>query len=493
VGALAAGWALLVLGWAMANPPFSSSDEGPHYLRALGLTGGELVGDDAPAEAAPGVNDKQRAWTRQLSRLVEVPEGLLPLPSDCYIHNPRQSAACIEEVPRETRPVEVATSVGTYQPAPYLLPAAVMRLEGEPGGADRLGRLAGGAVAVALLALAALVLWGGTPLSLAGLLVAATPMALFYAGSLNGSGIEIASGIAFFAALLRIARGGPAPAHVWAVAGVAGAALALTRTAGPLWVVLLLGLALALTGPARAWRLARGGGRAAALLGAAVAGAVVLNRAWEWAHGPDTRVSLVAFRSVVGDSIDHATRSLPELVGGLGALEYDLPLMVYVAWFAALALVVAAALRAGRRRERATLATALLAAAVLPPLFYIAFSRHTGFGLQGRHLLPVLAAVPLLAGEIAWRAEARLSALEARLLALALPVAVAACHAVAFHANARRSAVGTDGPVAFLAEADWTPPLGWVPWLLVAVAGAALLAAPAILAAREGGPRAARR
>ena len=477
----------------MANPPFSSSDEGPHYLRAIGLSGGQLVGDEAPAELAPGVTERQRAWTRQATRLVDVPEGLYPLPSVCYIENPRQSAACIDEVPRVTDPVEAATPVGTYQPFPYLLPAAVMRLEDEPGGADRLGRLAGGTLAVALLVLAALVLWAGSPLSLAGLLLAVTPMAVFYAGSVNGSGIEIASGIAFFAALLRIARGARVPAYVWGVAGGAGAVLALTRSGGPLWALLLLGLAVALAGPARSWGLVRAGGRAAALSGAAVAGAVVLNRVWEAVYGPDTRVSLVAFRSVVGDSIDHATRIVPEVVGRFGTLEYDLPLTVYVAWFAALAVVVAAALRAGGRRERGVLAVALLAAAALPPLFFIAFTRHTGFGLQGRHLLPVLAAVPLLAGEIAWRFESRLTAFEARLLALGVPVAVAACHAIAFYANARRSAVGTDGPVAFLGDAEWTPPLGWLPWLLVAAAGATLLAGPAILGAREGGRRAGRR
>ena len=64
-------------------------------------------------------------------------------------------------------------------------------------------------------------------------------------------------------------------------------------------------------------------------------------------------------------------------------------------------------------------------------------------------------------------------------------------HFVAWYVNARRSAVGTGGPLFFLDDAKWSPAGGWVPWLLLAGLGAlALLAAavtPAVQARRAIG------
>jgi hypothetical protein len=46
-------------------------------------------------------------------------------------------------------------------------------------------------------------------------------------------------------------------------------------------------------------------------------------------------------------------------------------------------------------------------------------------------------------------------------------------------------AVGTDGPVLFPGDAQWSPPLGWAPWIVLAVVGAGCLAAAAISAPRH--------
>jgi hypothetical protein len=60
-------------------------------------------------------------------------------------------------------------------------------------------------------------------------------------------------------------------------------------------------------------------------------------------------------------------------------------------------------------------------------------------------------------------------------LFLATGALVATLHFVALWFNARRYAVGTDGPVFFLGRSHWAPLGGWVPWLLVAAVGAVLL------------------
>jgi hypothetical protein len=49
--------------------------------------------------------------------------------------------------------------------------------------------------------------------------------------------------------------------------------------------------------------------------------------------------------------------------------------------------------------------------------------------------------------------------------------------------NARRYAVGSGGPFWFVDRAQWSPPLGWAPWIAVLVCAAVVLSAG--LAARR--------
>jgi hypothetical protein len=69
-----------------------------------------------------------------------------------------------------------------------------------------------------------------------------------------------------------------------------------------------------------------------------------------------------------------------------------------------------------------------------------------------------------------------------------IPPIVGAVHLLAFYWAARRAAVGTDGPILFFTDAGWTPPLGWIPWLLAATAGSAMLVA-AMRAGARTAPR----
>ena len=105
--------------------------------------------------------------------------------------------------------------------------------------------------------------------------------------------------------------------------------------------------------------------------------------------------------------------------------------------------------------------------ALLMTLVVSVFQLRTGYGAQGRHVLPVLVLVPLCAGEILRRRPQGLGWL--------LPAAGglwAGGQAVAWLANARRAAVGTDGSWWFFGAAEWSPPGGWWPWAVLAAAGA---------------------
>lgn len=74
---LLTGWLVLVAVWVMSNPPFVAPDEFEHYVRAIGIGDGQLIGArDTTADI--GSTPSQVAWTRQATRLVAVPAGLDP-------------------------------------------------------------------------------------------------------------------------------------------------------------------------------------------------------------------------------------------------------------------------------------------------------------------------------------------------------------------------------------------------------------------------------
>jgi hypothetical protein len=469
---LALGWLLLAAAWIGGNPPFAGADEEWHYLRSIGIAQGQLVGDPAP-DARLGANEKQIAWTSKATRFVDVPAGKAPPSAGCYVFDRTAPATCLDEWQPPSERTGLVTPVGTYQPLPYLLPALGVELDSQPAGALRAGRVAGALIPLALLLVAIAALWAGAALSLTGLLLAVTPMVIFSVSLLNGSGLEIAAAITFAAALLRLGRDpAMAPRRLWVAIAVSGALLALSRSGSPVWVVVILA-AIAPLLP----RLPR---RPALITGAALVAAVVANRVWEAAYGPDVMLGLANARNTIGPAYEQWWHALSDLVGRFGYLELRVPLVAILGWFAVTLVLVVTALWHANTRERIALGLAALVAVALPPAFYLVQYRHTGFDLQGRHVLPVLVLVPLVAGEIVWRQRARVGTG----LAAAAAAVAGIVQLVAWWAYARRSAVGTDGPFWFPADAAWSPPLGWGPWVALAVAAAGCLIAYALASRR---------
>src|SRR3954447_17926842 len=429
---IAVGWLLLIAAWIGGNPPFAGPDEQWHYARTFD------VGVGAPAKASLGGNPQQIAWTNQATRAVTIPDGLAPRSVGCYIFDARRPAT---DCPR-LQAGRFVTPVGTYEPLPYLLPAVAMKPASSPDAALYLGRIASALAAGALL-LVALALLRDRPL---GLIVAVTPMVLFSISLLNGSGLEIAAAIAFAASLLR---------RSWTMVAISGAILALSRSAGPLWVI-LIGLLF------QGWKAPRS---TLAVVGVAI----VLNRIWEAVYGPDLMLGVESARHVIGTAFEEWWRASIDLVGKFGYLEIHVPLWTALIWLGLFVALLIPAFRADRVRVGIAVATAIL----FPPLFWLVQYRHTGFDLQGRQMLPLLVALPILCGSLVPTDRAR------RLLPVALAV-TALVHFVAWYVNARRSAVGTDGPLFFLSDPAWSPPGGWIPWLVLAVFGSlALIAAAA--------------
>ena len=480
-------WVLLLASWVMGNAPFAAPDEVEHFIRAVGISQGHVIGKADP-DAGIGGTVTQMSWTSQAARIVALPSNLNPEPYTCDLGLSEPSAACQNAVDPRSPPATLATAVGNYQPLPYLLPAAALSTADSPPAALSLARSAQALVALGLLSIALFALYdAASPLvSLLGLLLAVTPMVLFCGASLGGSGMEIAGAIAFFSCLLRVGRDDPPQARWWLLTGLGGATLGLSRSTGPAWLVVSLSVAAGWSGP-RAFAHRWVSGLAPRVVTGVLVLAVVLNRIWEGLYGARMPLDTSDLHAGLAAGAHQWWRSLPDLIGKFGYVDVKLPLIVPLAWFGLVLVLFASACLLCARRRRLLLALVLAVGLLGPVVFYALFIRPTGFGLQGRHVLPALVVLPLLAGEGVYVNRGGAVADRLRVPIFTIPVACALMQLVAWYVNAKRYAVGSSGPEWFLGRAAWSPSGGWWIWLAAAALASACLGAVAFV--DSGRPR----
>jgi hypothetical protein len=143
----------------------------------------------------------------------------------------------------------------------------------------------------------------------------------------------------------------------------------------------------------------------------------------------------------VGQALGGLPRTAAELVGSLGWLEYRVPLVAQLLWFAALVVVCRRTWRSSDRwLRRATAVWAVLLVAT-PVVFEVVFFGSIGPIWQGRY------SIPLWLGGAALVVVAQHDSGDERHdrgLTTAVPV-LAAVEVLTFWTVLRRSTVGTDG------------------------------------------------
>jgi hypothetical protein len=471
---------LLVAAWVFGNVPFGAPDESMHYVRAIGVGRGEVLGEkvgwDDPTRSAAELR-----WIRQAARTVEVPDGLDPAGADCAALGGR--ADCLDRLPTPPGPTRVGTAVGTYQPVPYVVPGLAMRAAGAPVAGVFTGRVAMAVTTLALLIAAVVVLGGrGHHARVAGLLLATTPAVLYLTSTLNPSALEVASGVAFVAGGLSL---GDRPRRAaWILTAVAGFLLATSRSPGAVWVLSVTAALVVWLGPRRVARMAKATPVPAIATALAIQLGAALNRLWELRWGPEVHVAVPRLSDIAELFPDQAGNYLRGAVGWFGYYVVRLPGPLIVTWAVLLAIVVLAALVVAPGWHRAVLTLATAGAALLATVVFVLIVAQTGFGMQARHVLPVAVILPLLAGDAVQRGRGRVAGWLRRWLLPALVLPLAAIHLVAWWVTARWGAVGPDGPIWFLGDAEWTPPAGWYVWAAVAFLGSLTLVAAGIAAGR---------
>lgn len=484
--ALIAGYALLVACWLGANPPGAAADEPEHYVRALSVGMGVWIGSPARTVRAFPEDPERAPFMYVISRDVPVPRGLgAPASWSCFINDHVSSGACLV---RDTASADSrqTTYQGSYPPVYYILPGVAMRSAREPLAALLVGRAVTAIIGLGFLAIAVLALWdqAAGAISLAGVSLAISPMVLSVAGSLSTSGAEIPAGVATVAIILRLGRQDRVSAWMkWALVA-ALAVLAAVRPFGPAYVLFALVLGALHLGPG-ALREAISRSLAARVGLAVVVLATLATVAWDQVFLVQRLPSPAAVPGLLGLGLLYVSEAAREMIGVFGQTDTLMPGWAYGLWGLTSVGLIAFALQVGTHRQRRVLEATLLGV-VLVGVVLALVELPTGFGVNGRQVLPVAVAIPMLAGETCYLRRSRLSAGRYRALSITVLVTIPVVQLAGWYANAHRVAVGTAGPWWFVARPQWAPPGGWLSWQLLALVGTSCLVAS--LVARNGRP-----
>jgi len=462
----ATGYALLIGAWAFASPPGAAPDEPAHAVRAAAAGDYQWAGSPvAPYKRTSGLSPEQAEFLNQQTQQFMIPARLV-LAEPCFTSEPDASADCARgaRAPADSTVVPVTTYATTALPFVYVLPGLAMRVEQDVLQPAYMGRLALGFVCALLLAAAA---WAasrrGSLWPAVGLALGATPMVVFLASSLTPAGVAVCAAICFGSAVFALWLDRPRYGHLLLVA-LSGVALALTRPSGLAYMAAVMVAAVPLL---RIWFW-----RPLVLLPffvAAGGGLIELN--WILNHQP----SLPMGGSSVLDALPVVAQLAPDLagqvVGVFGRADVPLPPVLAAVWEVVVVLLLATALVIGRWRDRFALLLATGAAVLLAAAVYSVILSPLGWDLQGRYVLAPVALLAILSGFVVHQAGLR-----PRLDAPLVGLVAAGLQFAAFWVNARRYAVGRSGPLDFVGAAQWSPPGGWLMWLLVAGLGAAFIA-----------------
>jgi Predicted membrane protein (DUF2142) len=466
-----AGFGLFLLAWVFASVPYRPPDEKAHYLRVAAIAGGTLLG---PRTSVTAATPAQTAYVKPNGRAESVDARLAPPGLSCVDGKP---------VPAAGR-CAVANYTGNYLPLPYLIPALAVHWATNASTGLWLGRLASAAQCLLFVGLAFALLWRGSAWSVLGLLGALTPSFLFVSSVINPDGLELATSLAFASGLVRISdTASERLTWAWAAVALSGAVAILSWQLGWLFVAAGACAVGALLGAERLTDLVRANRRAALLTGITLAVAFALFLAWSLSTGLlHSAFGISPVSASLRAGVHQLRAVLHDAVGLFGSLDVSLPSPYYWVWWSLVLGLVAVALKLGTRPERTGFTLVAVLVLAFPVLFYAWVYRHSGFILQARYVMPLLALIPVLGGELVFRRRGLLPGGVKR-FAPSVAIAVIACYQLAaWWINARTSAAE---PHAFWfpASPHWSPPGGWAPWLISALLGTLLLIACAALSA----------
>ena len=474
------GYSFIALTWLFCIPPGSNPDEWAHYLRALSLSHGSVRGDPAESYSNRSASAPQESYLRQTATWVVVPQGHDPRGLGRNAFHPMVPAVAATDFVPDMTPSKKVVVIGPYQPFYYALPAAAIRGSVNAIAGIWRGRMASLLMSLLMLGLCFLCLTERSPHATPwlGLIGAMTPMVTYLMATLNSSGLEVSAGLGYFAAALLVTGEERPRRGAWVAFSVAGVVLILSRPTGLQWVLAQSVCLMLYRGRGALVARFRESRKPAlkSLCGMGIAAAVALG--WNTAYGArltwNPRQLPGALTRALAEQVDWAR----QCAGVFQYLDTPMSTLGYECVGISLGAILVSAALVGNGRDRIALLGSLLWFATIPVLLFVFVIEGTGFGMQGRYILPFLVGLPLLAGDIVVRRTTR--PVQIMLTMAVVPVALVA-QFDGWWENGRRSAVGVMGPHNFIPYAQWNPPYGWPVWEIVTKLGCAMVLASAVL------------
>lgn len=386
------GVLLLQASWVLAVPPFRGLDEHDHVFKAAATARGDFGTQHETSS---------QGWGQFLSVPRDLVEAAQPVCEDLPYTTSDNCSPGTETAPGEVR---VASAMANVNPAFY----AVIGTAARPfDGVSALYamRLASALLSSLMLALGLVAVRGLArgPLVTVGLLLALTPVLLYSTAVAAPNGLEMASGLLVWGALLRaLSEDVPGPGgDRWMRLATLGAVPLVTlRALGPVWLLLIVASVAVWAGwPRLATALQRRNTWACiGTVGAATAAAAL----WIVAARPNQ----------IGSPVDVFDTPLwivlpqqwvvwfVQSVAAIPARNELAPLYVYVIAFLAWLVLAAVAVRVANRRQRMALLMVFVLATLVPCVATALFYESLGTAWQGRYSLPLTLGFFVLCGLI---------------------------------------------------------------------------------------------
>jgi hypothetical protein len=386
--------------------------------------------------------------------------------------------------------VDVASAAGRYNPLFY----AVVGYPSLPfSGSNALVAMrVGGAVACWLLFVLALLCvknWATSAVPYVCLAIAMTPGVVYATAIAAPNGLEIAAGLAWWAALigLGVAERPHHDRRYLFVAAIAGSVLVTVRSLGPLWCVLTLATCLVAL-PLRWERVREIVGRPAGIAAvAAVALSSLASLFWilgqaplDLGSNPSGSDDLALQDGLAAISTNLVVWPLQAVGTAFPQRNQPAPMVAYVGFVVLVLALLVMSLRVASGRMRWAIALGVATLFVLPSVITLLTIDDFGKAWQGRYELPYGVGILLLAG-MAWQRAKRPPGWRLLIPGFAL---FALAHAATLltvlgHEMAQNPAAAT---------AAWHAPAAGTAGLVM-VLGVALLWFGAGIASGEGGDR----
>ena len=442
--------------WSLMTPLFSGPDEPANYIKSAAVIRGEWVGSEFPPSM------QMSYWTTYVHVNPQFgTPNLIPWQFASFPDRPGYDIA-IEDAPANDVPTW--TNMGRYPVLPFIF-SGVGTLLGPNDLSARVARMVTSFVCASLCAAAVLAILKRNK-SVAGILIACVPGTIFLASTMNPSAIEICAAISLWA-LAPLFVSGNLERWSTIIFGLSGSLLILTRPLGPGFYFLILMLCyVASPDRVKLWVLMTKYWRVLGVHLLAVLFAVwwYLN-IYSFHLTPKVSVGFpsVSLRSQIDQALRHIPTLLDQSVGNFGWLDSPMPRGALVVTVVSVLLVIGRGFWSLTKNEIFALSVLVVVTVLLvvaQDLNYYSLLRN--FGSQGRHIVPLLVGLPIIAASsFAWKREWEVAAASM----WGLVMVWAGLGAL------RRYTVGINGDNAMdmFTERTWNPVLGFWPTVVMLV------------------------